>query len=140
MVGGRSMLHMVQMHGDSRSFSMQHGARLASFTLSAHPLAILLCGCAPTRGFKQEGPASDTRLLGLATGRSVKTQQSLNVSASPSLFTSFQMPKEKKNLNSALVMNMERATVSGPHRPVQTKITQSHGNMQYCFWHCFAVA
>lgn len=36
------------------------------------------------------------RLLGLAMGRSVKTQQSLNVSASPSLFTSFQMPKKKK--------------------------------------------
>lgn len=87
---------MVQMHGDSRSFSVQHGARVASLTLSARPLAILLCGCAPTRGFKQEGPASDTRLLGLATGRSVKTQQSLNVSASPSLFTSFQMAKRKK--------------------------------------------
>lgn len=39
---------MAQMHGDSRTFSMQHGARLASLPLSAHLLAILLCGCAPT--------------------------------------------------------------------------------------------
>lgn len=80
------------------------------------------------------------RLLGLATGRGVKTQGSLNASASLSLFTSFWMPKEKKNLNSALVMNVELATASGPHRSVQTKITQSHGNAQYRFWHFFAVA
>lgn len=98
---------------------------MASLILPARPPGNLLGECALTRGFKQEGPASGVMLLSLARGRGVKPHRSLNISASPSFSHFLLPPKDKKleNLNSALVVNVELASVSSPHWPLQTEIT-----------------